>query len=107
MPKRKRKRKPTFVSDNGYVIDRTGGRLRSQHRVVYELYHGPIPPGYVVHHRNNRRDDNSPKNLIAVTRKEHAALHRDVYERLAKINSDLAKTRNRLPNGRFAKGYKT
>lgn len=45
--------------------------------LVWESEHGPLPKGWVVHHddRNSMNDDIS--NLIGMTRRDHAAEHRD------------------------------
>jgi len=37
------------------------------HRLVYTVFHGPIPPGMVVNHIDARKFNNHPDNLEAVT----------------------------------------
>ena len=49
--------------------------IRYLHRDKYEFYHGPIPSGYVVHHRDDNSLNNEPGNLVCVTRSEHCKLH--------------------------------
>ena len=44
-------------------------------RVVWERLHGPVPPGKLIHHDDHDSINDSPSNLIALTRKEHAAEH--------------------------------
>jgi hypothetical protein len=44
-------------------------------RAVYEQHHGPIPPGFVVHHVDGDGLNNDPANLVAMSRSEHARLH--------------------------------
>lgn len=55
------------------------------HRQVCADAHGPIPAGYLVHHLDDDKANNDPANLVAVTRKEHAALHRG--GQLERLNS--------------------
>lgn len=46
-----------------------------EHRHVWEQEHGPIPEGYVVHHRNNDGRDNRLENLELMTHQEHSQHH--------------------------------
>lgn len=102
---------------NGLVYvrdDRTGYYLNSTyrrrlHRDVYEYYYGKIPKGYHVHHINMDKRDNSPQNLIAVSRRIHNRLHEDLMpeeKRKARIDNMLqnvipaAKEWHRSPEGR-------
>ena len=50
-----------------------GGKLA--HRVIYERHKGPIPDGWVVHHKEEDKGNNDPDNLEAMPRKEHQRLH--------------------------------
>jgi hypothetical protein len=45
------------------------------HRRVYQDHFGPIPLGYVVHHKDHDRGNNSPDNLELMTRSEHTRHH--------------------------------
>ena len=45
--------------------------------VVWESHNGPLPRGRVVHHKDRNSLNDAPWNLAALTRKEHAAAHRD------------------------------
>ena len=58
-----------------------GGRYA--HRVIYEQHYGPIPNGWVVHHRDEDKSNNDPANLEAMPRGEHMRLHAT-----GKTNSD-------------------
>lgn len=44
------------------------------HREVYRREVGPIPPGYEIHHLDSDTGNNTPSNLVALTRAEHRAL---------------------------------
>lgn len=46
------------------------------HRVVYRKYNGNIPQGYVIHHLDGDKTNNSPSNLIALTPNDHSRLHK-------------------------------
>lgn len=45
------------------------------HRLAYTAVRGPIPDGYVVHHRCQVPSCVNPDHLEAITRKQHAAEH--------------------------------
>jgi hypothetical protein len=50
------------------------GRL--EHRVVIENIIGrELKPDEIVHHINKKKRDNSPENLVVLTRSEHSSLH--------------------------------
>jgi HNH endonuclease len=51
------------------------GRLELVHRLVWIDAHGPIPRGYVIHHRNGNSRDNRLANLELLTRAAHNARH--------------------------------
>lgn len=65
-----------ITHSTGYVIVRIGpGDWRYEHRVIWERAHGPIPPGYHVHHINGVRDDNRLENLELVNGARHNREH--------------------------------
>lgn len=49
------------------------------HRDIWQFYNGDIPKGYHVHHENEDWNDNSPGNLICLTRSEHGLRHREKW----------------------------
>jgi len=57
-----------------YVIITTKGRMY-EHKYVWEKYHGKIPDGKVIHHRNGDRLDNRIENLELIKISAHHALH--------------------------------
>lgn len=62
-------------------------RTVSIHRMVWQYYHGNIPPKHDVHHENTIKDDNNPTNLQLLPKAEHMKLHEK--SSLAKFRSNL------------------
>ena len=72
-----RVRRITIISGSanadGYLMidlsDRSRGmrRCRLAHRLVAQAFHGPIPGGKQVNHKNGDKTDNRPENLEYVT----------------------------------------
>ena len=54
-----------------------GGRQYYLHRLLWELEHGPIPIGHVVHHKDHDHRNNDLSNLELMTRAEHCVHHQD------------------------------
>lgn len=68
----------TQEPDNGYIkYNNLNGKQVREHQVVAELiFGGPLPPGYVVHHKNEIRNDNRPENIhICESNSEHQFIH--------------------------------
>lgn len=59
---------------------------------VWEAHHGPLPAGFIIHHRNEDPSDDRIENLQALTDEEHKRLHS------LKMMRTVA--------GRFKKGFK-
>lgn len=51
--------------------------LRRLHQEVYKFYHGPIPPGYQIHHKDHNPLNNDPSNLEAIDKDQHLKHHGD------------------------------
>lgn len=49
------------------------------HRVAHELWIGPIPRGFHVHHRCGNRDCCRADHLTTLSPKGHAAIHRYLH----------------------------
>src|SRR5215471_13118191 len=52
----------------GYYRHTNGDLL---HRAIWALHHGPIPPGYVVHHKDGNTLNNDLDNLECLLDAEH------------------------------------
>lgn len=65
------------VTTAGYGHFVHGGKPRKAHRLSYEHFVGPIPPGQIVHHECGTKACVNPGHLRAVTHREHAAEHAD------------------------------
>lgn len=55
-------------------------RRSSNHRYLYQKWHGTIPKDefgrtYDIHHKDGNHDNNSPDNLIAIPIQEHYNIH--------------------------------
>ena len=61
-----------FTKETGHLKIRNGKTI---HRMVWEYYNGEIPEGYVIHHKDENKLNNSIDNLQLLTRKEHKILH--------------------------------
>lgn len=59
----------------GYLVIKIGNITCMAHRLVYHHFYGEIPDGYIVHHKNRNKSDNRPKNLIALSKSDHAQYH--------------------------------
>lgn len=49
---------------------------RRRASVVWEIENGPLQRGHVVHHKDDDCLNDSPDNLVAITRSEHTKIHR-------------------------------
>ena len=100
-----------FLDDFGYY--KTFNNYTALHREVYEKYHGRIPEGYVIHHLDGNKTNNTPENLIALTKNDHTRLHQkgkrktDSHKRSLSFNSSTTCFRNVCiqKDKRIAQGY--
>ena len=60
------------TSDSGYRRFKNGEFI---HKMVYEFYNDRVPNGYVVHHKNEDKSDNTITNLQLMTLREHKIHH--------------------------------
>lgn len=56
----------------------TAGRYRGEylHILIYEWFHGPIPPGFDVHHIDGDKTNFNPRNLETVEHHDHGRISR-------------------------------
>lgn len=56
---------------------RENGKSRRvfEHVLVWESHHGPVPAGWIIHHKNEDRLDNRIENLEAMSRSDHKRHH--------------------------------
>lgn len=74
---------------DGYESTSNGkGTHKMTHILVWEAGNGPVPKGYVVHHRNHIHFDNEPENLELMEARAHSSYHRRAGHSFD--NSDLA-----------------
>ncbi len=75
------RRKPN-LNPNGYLrvyvpghpcAHKRGWAL--EHRYVWHEAHGPIPPGHIIHHKNEDKTDNRIENLECMSKTEHDRSH--------------------------------
>lgn len=57
---------------NGYHYGTYGKKPYLRHRVIWEMFNGPIPEGMVIDHINRRPGDDRIENLRCVTQKENS-----------------------------------
>lgn len=72
---------PVWENQKGYAcvtLDQDGReKAVLLHRLVWELAHGPVPPGHEVHHLDHDRGNWQLTNLAVMDRQAHQQLHRE------------------------------
>ena len=89
---------------NGYKHFELKGKSTSAHRFIYEHFHGKIPEGLVIDHKNGNKTDNRLCNLEAVTQKENIARGKNqklTAEEVQEIKSLFGSTTQRAIAKRF------
>lgn len=67
------------IDPDGYYRQTTNPR-RQLHQLVWEHHHGPIPDGYVIHHRDGNKANSDPSNLECIPNPDHGFRHRQSCE---------------------------
>lgn len=70
------RKRGTGTIHRGYKKFRINGIDIPEHRLVWEKHNGPIPEGYVIHHKDGNGLNNSIENLEMMTRAEHVRHHK-------------------------------
>ena len=60
-----------YLFFNIYNVKRKKNKIYTQHRFVYEVFKGKIPPHLEIDHLNNLKSDNRIKNLQLLTHKQN------------------------------------
>ncbi len=82
---RKRGQKATVLVGSSHII-KSGHRVIGWageqflvHRIVDFITNGPLPKGYVVHHKDRNPRNNHWNNLQRMSRAEHTHLHKTEF----------------------------
>ena len=75
-----------------YWISTNYPRIRA-HRWVWISIHGPIPPGYHIHHKDENRSNNDINNLELIEKSRHCRHHMQNEERKEMSRKLAAKIR--------------
>jgi len=73
-----RNAKGQFIEINGgqkYKQKIRNGKYVAVSHLVWEKHNDPVPPGMLVHHKNEDKKDNRIENLECITYREHNLLH--------------------------------
>lgn len=77
--------KANSKSQNYIWLRNASGRIKSEHRLIYEFVDGTvIPKHHVIHHKDYNAKNNRINNLLCLSRQDHDKLHRQ--DKLGKNN---------------------
>lgn len=91
----------------GYLRKRINNELFYQHRLAYLNAHGSIPAKHEIHHECHNKWCINPDHLVALTSKEHKALHVYPEARAAKAAQTVCKYGHPLYQGKVQRYCKT
>lgn len=70
------KKSKGYINSHGYLVFCIKKKEILAHRMIWEKYHGAIPRGYLVHHRDENKLNNDISNLeLQKNRSVHMKLH--------------------------------
>lgn len=68
----------TWVDKDGYLLvtfpkyfDEVSNRVVKAHRIIWEMFNGPIPSRLLIEHENGKPDDNTIANLRLATHQQN------------------------------------
>jgi hypothetical protein len=69
------------------------GQRKDVHRLIFETFHGPIPKGAVVRHRDDNAENNAPDNLVLGTPRDnvHDSIRNGTFARGEKSGQSVLK----------------
>lgn len=92
------------MANKQYKAINRNGEVRSEHRIIMERIIGRrLSFDEVVHHIDGDKSNNNPDNLMVVTRREHAFIHREQIDKskpVVQIKDGVIV--NRFPSARSA-----
>ena len=56
-----------YTRKDGYRVVQVGPKTHKEHRIIYEIHHGPIPEGMVIDHIDRNPSNNNIDNLRVVS----------------------------------------
>ena len=66
--------RPMYVKDGHWYVF-VNGRKVMRAKAIYELVHGRIPSGFIIHHIDGDGFNDDIKNLMVMSRRDHTRLH--------------------------------
>ena len=84
--------------DNGYRFFKINGKNIKEHHIIWIKFHGAIPQGCVIHHKDFDRLNNNIENLELMSRGEHVRFHNNLN---CELNRKRANLRTRDNRGKF------
>lgn len=82
------------MDKDGYIRVRVGGKEYRAHRVIWEMFNGPIPEGMLVDHIDRDVYNNRIENLRLATRQQNNANSMGKYSKSG-LPKGVTKSRNR------------